>query len=261
MPLPVFQPLGLERVPAPFSHPDWIFEIKWDGFRSLARVEHRRCKLISRKDNEFRSFQALNVCIGQDLKAESAIVDGEIVCVDDDGKPQFYYLLFRRGEPRFVAFDLLWCSGEDLRYFPVTERKHRLRSVLRLFRLWQGSSGLTDSSRRAVSQHSDRILFCDHVEEEGEELFQLACENDLEGIVAKRKFDPYLPTHTKWLKIRNKKYSQWEGREELYLSESARAVLILRLGANVLWLVNLPNHDRHQGYIAATRQSLHLLQR
>jgi hypothetical protein len=50
-------------------------------------------------------------------------------------------------------------------------------------------------------------------------LFQLACANDLEGIVAKRKFDPYLPEHTKWLKIRNTSYSQWEGREELFERE------------------------------------------
>ena len=57
-------------------------------------------------------------------------MDGEIVCLNDEGKPEFRDLLFRRGEARSVAFDLLWCDGQDLRYTPLTERKHKLRSIL-----------------------------------------------------------------------------------------------------------------------------------
>lgn len=197
--LPQFQPLALERAAAPFSHHDWLFEIKWDGFRSLARVDHGRCKLISRKGNEFKSFKSLNDCFADALQVESAILDGEIVALDDQGKPDFKALLFRQAEPRFVAFDLLWCDGQDLRYSPLIERKHKLRSILR--------------------QEHERIVYCDHVEATGEELFQLACENDLEGIVAKRKFDPHLPNHAKWLKIRNTAYSQWEGRQEFFESD------------------------------------------
>jgi hypothetical protein len=80
-------------------------------------------------------------------------------------------------EPRFCAFDLLWCEGEDLRLFPLNERKQRLRSVM---------------------MPSNRLLYCDHIEEHGEKLFHLACAKDLEGIVAKRKFDPYTE-RTQWL--------------------------------------------------------------
>ena len=123
-------------------------------------------------------------------------MDGEIVCLNDEGKPEFRDLLFRRGAARFVAFDLLWCDGQDVRYVPLTERKHKLRSILP-----------TDS---------DRVMYCDHVERDGESLFRLACENDLEGIIAKRKFDPYLPDKASWLKIRNPNYFQWEGREDLF---------------------------------------------
>ncbi len=126
-------------------------------------------------------------------------MDGEIVCLNDSGKPEFRDLLHRKGEPRFVAFDLLWLDGQDLTYAPLSERKHRLRSVL--------------------PKDSDTLLYCDHVEHDGESLFQLACENDLEGIVAKRKFDPYIETQAGWLKIRNTNYSQWEGREELFERE------------------------------------------
>jgi bifunctional non-homologous end joining protein LigD len=199
VPLPGFQPLTLRRRPQPFSHPDWIFELKWDGFRSLARVENGRCRLLSRNANEFRSFAVLNEWIPKELGATTAVLDGEIVCLDEHGKPHFRDLLFRSGEPRFVAFDVLFCNGENLRYVPLAERKFRLRSI--------------------VPHDGERLLYCDHVEEHGETLFAFACDQDLEGIVAKRKFDPYIPDHAQWLKIRNRAYSQWIGREELFERE------------------------------------------
>jgi ATP-dependent DNA ligase len=62
-------------------------------------------------------------------------------------------------------------------------------------------------------------MYCDHVDQDGEGLFRLACEHDLEEIVAKRKSDPYLSEHASWLKIRNQEYSQWVGREELFERE------------------------------------------
>lgn len=197
--VPTFQPLTLGRAPEVFSHPDYLFEIKWDGFRSLVRIEHGKCRLISRKANEFKSFRRLRESLFADLKVDSAVLDGEIVCLDDTGKTQFHDLLFRRGNPCFVAFDLLWYNGQDLRYSPLTERKQKLRSIL--------------------PANSECIMFCDHVERDGEGLFRLACENDLEGIVAKRKFDPYLPGQASWLKIRNTSYSQWENRQDLFERE------------------------------------------
>jgi bifunctional non-homologous end joining protein LigD len=189
-------PLGRRLLP--FDHPDWLFEIKWDGFRSLVRVEHGNCRLISRNGNEFKSFSALSDAIAEQLTV-SAVLDGEIVGLDDDGRPQFRDLLFRRGEPRFIAFDILQYNGEDLRYLPLIDRKLRLRSVL--------------------PQRSERIIYCDHVEKDGEGLFRLACEHDLEGIVAKHKQNPYLAEHANWLKIRNRNYSQWAGREQLFEQE------------------------------------------
>src|SRR5207248_7323497 len=90
-------------------------------------------------------------------------------------------------------------NGEDVRYLPLTDRKLRLR--------------------RVVKKKSERLLYCDHVEGDGEGLFRLACERDLEGIVAKRNSEPYLAEHATWLKIRNRNYSQWAGREELFERE------------------------------------------
>jgi bifunctional non-homologous end joining protein LigD len=111
--VPRFPPLELGRAPEPFSHPDYLFEIKWDGFRSLLRIEQGRCRLISRKGNEFKSFRTLNKSVLAELKVRSAVLDGEIVCLNDAGKSEFRDLLHRRGEPRFVAFDLLFCEDRD----------------------------------------------------------------------------------------------------------------------------------------------------
>lgn len=197
--VPTFQLLTLWRAPEPFSHPDWLFEAKWDGFRSLVRIEQGKCRLISRKGNEFKSFRTLNESILSESKVRSAVLDGEIVCLNDGGKPEFRDLLHRRGEPRFVAFDLLFCDGQNLRYSPLTQRKQKLRTTL--------------------PTGSERVLYCDHIEGHGESLFQLACENDLEGLVAKRKFDPYIEKQASWLKIRNTSYSQWDGREDLFERE------------------------------------------
>jgi len=166
--------------------------------RSFA-LSRGSCRLISRKRNEFKSFRTLNESILSELKVRSAVLDGEIVCLNDAGKPEFRDLLHRRGEPRFVAFDLLWCDGQDLRYRPLIERKQKLRTIL--------------------PAGSERVLYCDHVECDGESLFRVACDNDLEGIVAKRKFDSYIEKQASWLKIRNTSYSQWEGREELFERE------------------------------------------
>jgi bifunctional non-homologous end joining protein LigD len=146
-PVTQFSPMPLSRLAEPFNHPDWIFEIKWDGFRSLAFIENGRCRLVSRKGNEFKSFPALNLALPNECRAARAVVDGEIVCLDDSGVSQFTDLLFRRGEPRFYAFDLLSLNGEDLRYLPLTDRKHRLRGI--------------------VPQLGQRLLYCEHIESAG----------------------------------------------------------------------------------------------
>ena len=195
-----FQPMPLHRRAEAFTDADWLFEIKWDGFRSMAFIENGRCRLVSRNGNEFKSFPELSISLPLECRVQRAVLDGEIVCLDDAGHTNFQNLLFRRGEPRFYAFDLLSCEGEDLRYLPLEERKHRLRD--------------------GVPSRGERLLYCDHVELAGEEFFWLACERDLEGIVAKRRFDPYLlDGSVRWYKIRNRNYSQWVGREELFERE------------------------------------------
>jgi hypothetical protein len=71
VPLPVIEPLTLGRRPEPFSHPEWLFEIKWDGFRSVVKIEHGRCRLISRNGNEFKSFPDLALELPKEVSAHS----------------------------------------------------------------------------------------------------------------------------------------------------------------------------------------------
>jgi len=124
------------------------------------------------------------------------------VCLDKHGRPQFRDLLFHRAE-RFYAFDLLMCDGKDLRSERLADRKYELRHLL---------SGLPGRSR---------LRYADHVEQCGTRLFQRVCKMDLEGIVAKLSSGPYVADRNRstWFKIRNRNYSQMEGREELFERE------------------------------------------
>ena len=116
---------------APFDDPDWIYELKMDGFRALAIVEHGRAQLLSRNGNPFASFSALAESISDSLPNGRAVIDGEICSLDRRGKPQFKNLLFHRGNPPcFFAFDLLTCDGKDLRTEQLLDRKQELRRLL-----------------------------------------------------------------------------------------------------------------------------------
>src|SRR5215469_5299257 len=145
MPLPTFQPLPLSRARAAFSHADWLFEIKWDGFRALLYSDHNGVRLVSRNGNTFKSFLGLCDGLARDLNGRRCVLDGEIVCLDVNGTPQFSNLLFRRAEPVFYAFDILWDehafsddqeeqrrfrNGEDLRYQPPIDRKLRFHTLV-----------------------------------------------------------------------------------------------------------------------------------
>src|SRR5215467_6547644 len=116
-------PMRLSRRPEPFDSYDYIFELKVDGFRSLAYIENGQCDLISRNGNTFRNFKDLAQWIGENLRTENAVLDGEIACVDDSGRSVFNDLLFRRRDCSFFAFDLLFLNSKDLRELPLVERK------------------------------------------------------------------------------------------------------------------------------------------
>ena len=122
--------MPLQTRPSPFDHPDYMFELKYDGFRALAVVENR-AQLISRNGNAFASFADLAKAVAAAVPSTGlTVLDGEIVCVDKKGKPQFRDLLFHRGNPCFFAFDLLIRDGKDWRAERLTDRKQELRRLL-----------------------------------------------------------------------------------------------------------------------------------
>ena len=136
-----------------------MFEIKWDGFRALLYSDEIGVRLISRNGNIFKSFPTSCEGLARDLKGRRCVLDGEIVCLDAYGKPQFRDLLFRRAEPLFYAFDILWDehaksdddeemrrfrNGEDLRYLPLVDRQFRLHAV--------------------VPERGELVLYCDHID-------------------------------------------------------------------------------------------------
>jgi bifunctional non-homologous end joining protein LigD len=184
-----------------FDDPSWIFELKYDGFRALAIIDRGRAKLISRNGHHFGSFDNLAKAIEQGLPSiGGTALDGEIVCLDTFGRPQFSDLLFHRGAPCFFAFDLLFRDGKDLRSERLTDRKLELRRLL-------SKTGAPFPLR-----------YADHVDGAGKALFGCVCEMDLEGIVAKLKHAPYVSDgeSSTWVKILNREYSQKQGREELF---------------------------------------------
>ena len=130
------------------------------------------------------------------MKVRSAILYGEIVVKDATGRPIFRDLMRRRGNASFIAFDLLWLNGKDFRRKPLLEHKRALARIIPRRRgplievgIWLYGAGL--------------------------KLFQLVEDHDLEGIVAKRKDGTYSAS-TPWLKVENPRYSQAEGRGELF---------------------------------------------
>ena len=105
--------MELVQQATPFDHPDWLFEPKHDGFRALAYIQGDNCKLVSRNDANYTRFRDLARVLPGDLNAKNAILDGELVVLDQTGKSQFYELMANHGTVVFAVFDLLWLNGKD----------------------------------------------------------------------------------------------------------------------------------------------------
>ena len=193
--LPKLFPLALTRRREPFDHPDWIFELKHDGFRGVAYIADATCRIISRRDNVFKSFKPLRDTLGR-LRVKDAILDGEIICMNEEGVSIFNQLLFRRGVQYFYAFDLVWLNGRDLRGLPLLKRKERLKKLI-------------------IKANNPQLLYADHVDQYGVDFFRMICDKNLEGIVAKHR-DSCYDTRAKWIKIKNPAYTQSERRHELF---------------------------------------------
>ena len=124
------EPLVPVRRREPFDHPQWLFDVKYDGFRALCHVERGRGHFMSRNGNGFRRFDALSTQVATELGVDEAVLDGELIAADETGRPRFWDLLRGTRVPAYVAFDLLWLGGIDLRPLPLSERRTALRELL-----------------------------------------------------------------------------------------------------------------------------------
>jgi bifunctional non-homologous end joining protein LigD len=197
-PMPgAIEPMMATLAEGPFSHPDWLFEIKWDGIRAIAYVTSEGVRLMTRRGNDCTAQYPELANIRRELDARECIVDGEIVAYDDQGIPNFHILQQRMNLQRSAdiqraqaeipvgleLFDLLYLDGRDVRKLPLAQRKALLRRIV---------------------QPKGFVFYSDHVEGEGKAFYQAAVERDLEGLVAKEKNSPYLAGKRSkhWLKLK-----------------------------------------------------------
>ena len=196
-PMPtVIHPMLASSVAKAFDDPDWLFEIKWDGYRAVAFIEDGRVRLVSRNQNDLTAQFSELGSLPQFVNAQRAILDGEIVALDEEGRPSFSLMQqrtgFQPGKRRlarregvpviYYAFDLLYLDGLDLRRVALERRKQLLQDRIKV-------GGV--------------IQFSDHYAEKGLALFEAAKQRGLEGILAKKRSSVYQEKRSNdWLKIK-----------------------------------------------------------
>jgi bifunctional non-homologous end joining protein LigD len=187
-------PMLATLVAEPFTNPEWLFEVKWDGYRALAFIRDGAVRLVSRNQNDLTAQYPELRDLPASIGAESAIVDGEIVALDEQGRPSFSQMQQRAGMTgmrrhapnreipvQYYAFDLLYLGGYDLMRVDLEERKRLLSEVL---------------------TRGERVRYSDHFDD-GLQLFDAAKAQQLEGIVAKRRKSCYETRRSReWLKVK-----------------------------------------------------------
>ena len=197
-PMPrVIHPMLATLVDRAFNDPQWLYEIKWDGYRAIAFLNSESVRLVSRNQNDLTAAYPELGSISGSVKARTAVLDGEIVALDEQGRPSFSLMQQRTGVGEggrrirrtrddipvvCYVFDLLYLDGYDLLQAELEQRKELLASIL---------------------APSDLIRYSDHYIGNGKALFEAAAQRGLEGIVAKRRNSHYLQKRShEWLKIK-----------------------------------------------------------
>jgi bifunctional non-homologous end joining protein LigD len=193
--LPLVTPIVPVLRDQPFDDPAYLFEPKYDGFRGLLYLAGRECHFRSKRGNVLRRFEELCFWVREELGTRDVVLDGEVIALDDQGRQDFRALMAGRGNLHYSVFDVLWLKGKDLRDCPLWRRKRILDRVV-----------------KKTSTVLSRVL---SVRGRGCDLFGAVERLDLEGIVAKRRLDPYATT-TVWYKVKNRAYTQMEGRSDLF---------------------------------------------
>src|SRR5271165_5243570 len=193
----VIHPMLATLVDGPFDDQQWLYEIKWDGYRAIAFLDGGAVRLVSRNQNDLTAAYPELRFMGDFVKARSAILDGEIVALDEQGRPSFSLMQQRTGIGAgghriqrtrddvpvvYYVFDMLHLDGYNLMQAEMEQRKELLASIL---------------------APGDLIRYSDHYIGNGKAVFEAAAQRGLEGIVAKRRNSCYLQKRSsEWLKIK-----------------------------------------------------------
>ena len=191
------RPMLATLVDQPFDSDDWLYEIKWDGYRAVAFLDGKSVRLVSRNQNDLTAAYPELHDIPQQVKASKAILDGEIVALDEQGRPSFSLMQQRTGVGEggrrirrtrddvpviYYVFDLLYLDGYDVMQTDLELRKQLLASIV---------------------TPSEIIRVSDHYVGQGTMLFEAAAQRGLEGIVAKRRTSCYIQKRSsEWLKMK-----------------------------------------------------------
>jgi bifunctional non-homologous end joining protein LigD len=192
----VIHPMLATLTDEPFSSAEWLYEIKWDGYRAIATFEGGKVRLVSRNQNEMTSLYPELQVLPKQVKVSTAILDGEVVALDEQGRSSFGLMQqragIRSGVKRtrqdtsipviYYAFDLLYLDGYNLMKVALEQRKQLLQTIL---------------------VPSPVLRYSEHFVNEGESLFEAARAQGLEGIVAKRRSSCYEQKRSReWLKMK-----------------------------------------------------------
>ena len=178
-------PMLAQTADAAFDNPDWIYEIKWDGYRAIAEVNNKVVKLNSRNHISYNQRFA-PIAESLSTLGHKAVLDGEIVALDTNGQVSFQALQDYPNSPAsliYYVFDIAYLDGHDVTQLPLLRRKEILRSLL---------------------PDKPNIRMSEFVVENGKKFFSAARKMKLEGIMAKHTLSPYLPGERSndWLKIK-----------------------------------------------------------
>lgn len=211
-------PMLATAIEKPFDSEEWLYEVKWDGYRSIAFIDDGRLRLVSRNHNDQTTQFSDLGDLPTYVRARNAVVDGEVVAMDESGRPSFSLMQQRTGIRHghfrapgrrdvpvlYYAFDLIYLDGYDLHKVNLEDRKRLLQEIV---------------------IPGDNLRFSDHQVGKGRALFQVAGDRGLEGIVAKRRNSCYEERRSReWLKIKITKeieaviggYTEPEGSREFF---------------------------------------------
>jgi bifunctional non-homologous end joining protein LigD len=194
----VIRPMLATLVDEPFDDNEWLFEVKWDGYRAVAFIENGDVRLVSRNQNDLTHAYPELAILPDHVKARTAVLDGEIVALDEQGRSSFSLMQQRTGLSTegarkiriarndvpiaYYAFDLLYVDGYNLMPVDLEARKQLLEKIL---------------------AQSETLRFSEHFVAEGKKLYAAAKDQGLEGIVGKRRHGCYIQKRSReWLKLK-----------------------------------------------------------